>query len=141
MCRLMGYMNGVAIVSAILQGTLKIYLYQHIQGEKDEDIRRLHEFIRTSIRKVPTLSPGVQQIVADGLGLAIQRAFWFALACMLVTFLILFFFMDDNLLWSLSSTTITATTVAAHNNDNDNDNNNNTNNTTISNKKNNENQL
>ena len=129
----MGYMNGVAIASAILQGTLKIYLYQHIQGEKDEDIRQLLEFIRTSIRKVPTLSPEVQQIVADGLGLAIQRAFWFAVACTLATFLILFFFMEDNLLWSLSSTTVTTTIVT--------DNDNNTYNTTISNKKKKENQL
>ncbi|KAI7857848.1 major facilitator superfamily domain-containing protein [Circinella umbellata] len=120
MCRLMGYMNGVAIASAILQGTLKIYLYQHIQGD---DIEQLLEFIRTSIRKVPTLSPKIQHIVADGLSLAIQRTFWFAIACTFATFLILFFFMEDNLLWS--STTSSITTADNNGNNNNNTNNNN----------------
>ncbi|KAI9264260.1 hypothetical protein BDA99DRAFT_559540 [Phascolomyces articulosus] len=96
MCRLMGYMNGVAIASAILQGSLKTYLYQHIQGE---DVEELLEFIRTSIRKVSTLSPEIQQVVVDGLGLAIQKAFWFAVACTCATFLILAVFMENNSLW------------------------------------------
>ncbi|KAG2218742.1 hypothetical protein INT45_003060, partial [Circinella minor] len=127
MCRLMGYMNGVAIASAILQGTLKIYLYQHIQGD---DIEQLLEFIRTSIRKVPTLSPKIQHIVTDGLSLAIQRTFWFAIACTLATFLILFFFMEDNLLWSSASSSIT---TADNNGNNKNDHN--TNNVPIINNK------
>ncbi|KAI8147661.1 major facilitator superfamily domain-containing protein [Fennellomyces sp. T-0311] len=100
MCRVMGYMNGVAISSAILQGTLKVFLHQHIQGD---DADRLVEFIRTSIRKVYTLPPDIQNIVVEGLGLSIQRTFWFAVACTIATFFIVLTFMKNHALWSKPS--------------------------------------
>ncbi|KAI9498399.1 major facilitator superfamily domain-containing protein, partial [Zychaea mexicana] len=96
MCRLMGYLNGVAVASAILQSTLKVFLYDHVKGD---DAETIIVFIRTSIRKVHTLPLDIQQMVAEGLGRAIQRTFWFAIACTTMTFIVMLF-MKDHPLWN-----------------------------------------
>ncbi|KAI9264267.1 major facilitator superfamily domain-containing protein [Phascolomyces articulosus] len=69
--RSVGYLTGTALVTAVIQSTLKTLLPQRIEGE---DAEKLIEFIITSIRKVNTLSPEIQKIVADILSIGMQRA-------------------------------------------------------------------
>ncbi|KAI9264268.1 major facilitator superfamily domain-containing protein [Phascolomyces articulosus] len=77
--RSMGFLYGTAISSSIIQGNLKTLLEAKINGPSAE---YLIHFIRTSIRQVHTLSPQLQQLVADVLGQSLQRAYIFmAFSC------------------------------------------------------------
>ncbi|KAJ8663867.1 hypothetical protein O0I10_000142 [Lichtheimia ornata] len=79
--RYMGFSLGPASVAAIVQGNLKSLLTEKITGS---DAEELIKFIRTSIRKTYTLSPELQEIVADALGKSLQKAFFLMTGSMLI---------------------------------------------------------
>ncbi|KAI9493824.1 hypothetical protein BDB00DRAFT_763095 [Zychaea mexicana] len=69
--RFVGYLIGAAVVSSIIQYTLRTELPTRIDGE---DAEKLIEFIIKSIHKVDILAPEIQRIVAEVLALGVQRA-------------------------------------------------------------------
>ncbi|KAG2222669.1 hypothetical protein INT45_013483 [Circinella minor] len=83
LARSVGYLTGTAIVSAVIQSTLKTLLPTKINGE---DAEELILFIITSIRKVNTLSPEIQEIVADVLSEGMQSATFILLGSSLIAF-------------------------------------------------------
>ncbi|KAI9493750.1 major facilitator superfamily domain-containing protein [Zychaea mexicana] len=92
--RSMGLLYGTAIASSIIQCNLKVLLESRINGPSAEQLIR---FIRTSIREVHTLSPRLQQLVANVLGQSLQKAYLFmALSCM-VAILPILYLRDTNL--------------------------------------------
>lgn len=98
--RYMGFSLGPASVAAIVQGNLKSLLTEKITGSDAEEVvifpprkinarllillPQLIKFIRTSIRKTYTLSPELQEIVADALGKSLQKAFFLMTGSMLI---------------------------------------------------------
>ncbi|KAI9493749.1 major facilitator superfamily-domain-containing protein [Zychaea mexicana] len=95
LARSVGYLTGAAAVSAIIQYTLKTLLPQRINGD---DAEQLIEFIITSIRKVSTLAPEIQQIVSDIMIEATQRATLIVVAFAFLAFLASLQYQNINLL-------------------------------------------
>ncbi|KAI7853237.1 major facilitator superfamily domain-containing protein [Circinella umbellata] len=83
LARSVGYLTGTAVVSAVIQYTLKTLLPIKINGE---DAEELIIFIITSIRKVNTLSPEIQKIVADVLSEGMRSATLILLGSSLIGF-------------------------------------------------------
>ncbi|KAI9489096.1 hypothetical protein BDB00DRAFT_876765 [Zychaea mexicana] len=92
--RNIGYTVGVALASSISQSILKDLLTDRIQGP---DAAEIAEFIRTSIRKVDTLSPDIQQIVAESLSTALQKASLLIIVCLICTAALAFSLKNVNL--------------------------------------------
>ncbi|KAI9264243.1 major facilitator superfamily domain-containing protein [Phascolomyces articulosus] len=82
--RNIGFLSGAASSSAIIQYNLKLLLPTRIDGP---DAEKLVKFILSSIRKVYLLPPEIQDIVADVLRIALQRATYFIITASVLMFL------------------------------------------------------